>query len=346
MLKALIERLEELEDLTLEENVRLCGALEAEAAKRRLFRRAAWAVHLLLFTVAALLCEGFLWMEALVEHGREAAIPERLRGMFVQGLAADGLTGQYKAFFLLVGILLLLPLVTDIIFAVLGRAVPEDGPVPGTEAAASSADERKKLDFIETSLDRSYEALGAQTLTFGGSWGGLLLHGLCIALSLLFFYICFTAIQEGNLAACLFSAALWWLLCELAFLIPGLAVSLLFACGSARWRISKVRSRVPHYGTRLHLEYLERKEAARLAAMSPEERQRAAEERRLREEEERRQEAAEKADFEHWLAGKRCVCRYYNAGQCNYSHSTCYYPSEPERCGTALSSGGLIYIDK
>lgn len=333
MIKKLVRQLEKLEERSLDENIQLCGKLEAEAKKRQRFRQIAWAIHLLFLPIGILVFFGLVAGITVIENGQGAILPPLVRQLleFV----------MENAVFLVISPILP-QIVIDIILSIFGRLVPAGNTVRETKEVLGSSDVEKKLKYLEDSLTRAEERLEFKLLTFSKKGGARLLHGLCIVLSLV---IAGIAVFVGeDPIECLWVSVMMFLSFELMFLIASLPMTLLFRNKN---QIYTIKSKLRKY-----------KDQARLEAMTPEERraydleqERKAEEHRRLEEETRRRKAREAEELRDFLARKRCVCQYNNAGICNHNSTPyvqipCKYLSNPFDCMTALMANALLFLDK
>lgn len=121
MLGRITKQLEKLKDQTLDENARLCGELEAKTIKKQKIWRTAWTMHILCFFGSLLLVIAIRLFERMVMHGYSVRLPSAVDQMF----DSKGLTdASVKMLLIPVAILFFLPVVLDIFFAILDRAIP------------------------------------------------------------------------------------------------------------------------------------------------------------------------------------------------------------------------------
>lgn len=343
MMLKILKQLEKLDSRTLEENIQLCGQLELAIKNWQFWRRAAWAVHLLLFGAAGSLLMIMTWVETLMETGHGTEIPPILNPVSPRILVESDTPVLYRTYFTLILILLMLSILASIVFAVKYRTAK----LPPSTALKLSQDEEQFHD-LQASLEQAYSTLSRS--------GGILQYAACIVFVPAALYLYVTFEMEGppeeNLFYLIGFPLLFFVLLEVVFLISALPMRLLFSTTKEAHLLLGIKStEIYLYKRTLQKEALKKEEEAKLAAMTPEERRQyewlKEHEARKREEKKRREER----EMEEFLATHRMSCRFYSAGICNYYSTPSYNKlcdcySNPGRCSAAIVNKGLIYVPK
>lgn len=363
MIRKILEQLEILGSRTLEENIQLCGQLELAIKKWQSWRRLAQAVHLLLFGAAGSLFMIMTWVEVLMETGRGAEIPPKFNPVFPRMLTEADTPVLYQKYFTLILILLILPIFTDILFAVKSKGPLSKSLSSSAPLVLKSPHADEQFSYLEKSLKQAHSALYS-------SGSGILQHGICIVFALTTLYIC-VAIEYANqlsekMSYCIGAPLLVFVLCEAAFLISSLPMKLLFSTGKEQnllleiqnKKLSWYRGTLREETRKKEEEARKKEEEAKLAAMTPAERRQyewlQEHEARKREAEARKREEKkrqEEKEMEEFLATHRAACRFYSGGICNYYSnpnytSHCSYYNNPGQCSACLVENGLIFVEK